>query len=281
VTYHHRHHAGNFGDVLKHITLVELLRRLTVKENPCFCLDTHAGRGDYVLTDTGTREASRGVLKLIAAKPQSAAIRAWLDLVRASDPRNTATNLVSYPGSPRLVQLLLRPGDRAAFFELAPREAAALSGTLERDKRVHIECGDGYQSLRALLPPRERRGLVFIDPAYEQQERELDQALGALRAGFDRWPTGIYCLWYPIKERRALARLKHAFVQRGWPPTLAAELCVYRDDSRAGLNGAGVLILNPPWQLDVAMREWVQELHGILAIDPAARWSVEWLVPDR
>jgi 23S rRNA (adenine2030-N6)-methyltransferase len=279
--YRHSHHAGNFGDVLKHVTLVDLLRRLALKAKPFFLLETHAGRALYPLDDATRREAAQGVLKLAAVTPQAEEIRAWLDLVRRNGPPSPTRGLKTYPGSPRLAQLLLRPRDRAVCIELEPREAGALSANLGRDPRIHVECGDGYQAMKALLPPRERRGLVLIDPAYERQEHEFDEALAAIKTALTRWSTGIYCLWYPIKQRHTLARLKRAFDESGWPPTLAAELCIYRDDSRVGLNGAGVLILNPPWQLDVAMRGWLSELHGLLAIDPAAPWSVDWLVPDK
>jgi 23S rRNA (adenine2030-N6)-methyltransferase len=279
--YQHHYHAGNFGDVLKHVTLVELLTWLAAKDKPFFFLETHAGRGEYPLDTATHREACSGVLKVAAGQPRSQAIRSWLDLIRNSSDRNTADRISIYPGSPRLAQLLLRPTDRAHFREIERREAGLLIAALSADKRMHVECGDGYQAMKALLPPRERRGLVLIDPAYERQEQEFDEALAAIKAGLERWSTGTYCLWYPIKECRALVRLKRAFDEPGWPPTLAAELCVYRDDSRVGLNGAGVLILNPPWQLDVAMHGWVKELHALLAIDPAARWSVEWLVPAK
>ena len=279
--YQHLYHAGNFGDVLKHITLVDLLRRLALKEKPYFFLDTHAGRGEYLMDDSARRDAALGVLKLIDAKPQSEEIRAWLDLVRRNDHGNATGALKIYPGSPRLAQMLLRTSDRASCFDIERREAQALSANLGRDEKIQVECGDGYQAIKALLPPRERRGLVLIDPAYERQEQEFAEALVAIKVGLERWPTGIYCLWYPIKERRAITRLKGAFAEPSWPPTLAAELCVYRDDSRAGLNGAGVLILNPPWQLDAAMRVWIKELHALLAHDPAAHWSVDWLVPDK
>jgi 23S rRNA (adenine2030-N6)-methyltransferase len=280
VKYSHRHHAGNFGDVLKHVALVDLLVRLGQKEKPYFYLETHAGRGAYAIDGETRREAASGALKVLAAKPRCAPIQRWIELIRRDSPAYGAIPQ-RYPGSPRLAQLLMRPQDRASCFEIVPGEAEALSATIGKDRRIHIECGDGLQALKALLPPRERRGLVLIDPAYERQEEDLDAALVAIESGLERWPTGIFCLWYPIKERHALARLKRAGAKPGWPPTLAAELCVYRDDSRAGLNGAGLMILNPPWQLDESLRTSLEELHGILAVDPAARWSVEWLVPDR
>jgi 23S rRNA (adenine2030-N6)-methyltransferase len=279
--YRHSFHAGNFGDVLKHVALVDLLKRLALKDKPIFYLETHAGRGQYAMDENARPEAALGVLKLLKAKPQSAAIRSWLDIVRRNDSGHGTGDLKLYPGSPRIAQLLLRAQDRASLFEIVPREAEQLSQNLGKDKRLHVECGDGLHAMKALLPPRERRGLVLVDPAYERQDEELDEALTAIRSGLERWSTGIYCLWYPIKERRSVERFKRAFNEPGWPPALAAELCVYRDDSRAGLNGAGLLVLNPPWQLDVSMREWVKELHGLLAVDPASRWSVDWLVPDR
>lgn len=279
--YQHRYHAGNFGDVLKHVALVDVLQRLSVKDKPFFYLETHAGRGQYAVDEVARPEAAHGVLKLLKVKPKSAAIRSYLELVRRSDSTYAQGGFRIYPGSPRIAQLLLRAQDRASLFEVVPREAEALSQNLGKDKRMHVECGDGLHAMKALLPPRERRGLVLVDPAYERQEQELDEALAAIRSGLERWSTGIYCLWYPIKERRMVERFKRAFSEPGWPPTLAAELCVYRDDVRVGLNGAGLLVLNPPWQLDVSMKEWVRELHELLAVDPASRWSVEWLVADR
>lgn len=279
--YQHRYHAGNFGDVLKHVALVDLLQRLALKDKPFFYLETHAGRGQYAIDEDARPEAALGVLKLLKARPQSAAIRSWLDVVRRNDSGHGTGDLKVYPGSPRIAQLLLRAQDRASLYEIVPREAELLSQNIGKDRRVHVECGDGLNAMKALLPPRERRGLVLIDPAYERQDQELDAALAAIRSGLERWSTGIYCLWYPIKERRSVERLKRVCREPGWPPTLAAELCLYRDDSRAGLNGAGLLVLNPPWQLDVSMREWIKELHVSLAVDPASRWSVDWLVPDR
>jgi 23S rRNA (adenine2030-N6)-methyltransferase len=279
--YQHRYHAGNFGDVLKHVALVDLLQRLTRKDKPLFYLETHAGRGEYAIDDAAPGEAANGVLRVLNSDSRANSIRTWCDLIRRNDGGATHKGLHTYPGSPRIAQLLLRAGDRASFFEIAPREAEALSENLGPDRRLHIECGDGLQAIKALLPPRERRGLVMIDPAYERQEQDLDAALGAIRAGLARWSTGTYCLWYPIKERQPRARFERASAEPGWPPTLIAELCVYRDDTTVGLNGAGLVILNPPWQLDLSMREWMAELNGILAVDPAARWSVEWLVPDR
>lgn len=279
--YQHRYHAGNFGDVLKHVALVDLLQKLTQKDKPLFYLETHAGRGQYVIDDAAPGEAASGALKVLNVEPRARAIRAWRDLVRHNDGGAPHKSIHTYPGSPRLAQLLLRAGDRGTFFEIVQREAEALSENLGPDRRLHIECGDGLHAIKALLPPRERRGLVLIDPAYERQEQELDEALDAIRAGLARWSTGTYCLWYPIKDRRSRVRLERASAEPGWPATLLAELCVYRDDTRVGLNGAGLMILNPPWQLDVAMREWMQELHGMLVVDRAAPWSVEWLVPDR
>ena len=279
--YRHSHHAGNFGDVFKHVALVDLLQRLTQKDKPLFYLETHAGRGQYAIDDAAPGEAGIGALKMLKSEPHAGVIRSWRDLVRHNEGGAPRKGVHIYPGSPRIAQLLLRAGDRASFFEIVPREAEALSENLGPDRRVHIECGDGLQAIKALLPPRERRGLVLIDPAYERQEQDLDEALNAIRAGLARWSTGTYCLWYPIKERGSRVRLERASAEPGWPPTLVAELCVYRDDTRVGLNGAGLMILNPPWQLDIALREWIEELHPILAVDRAARWSVEWLVPDR
>ncbi len=283
--YRHAFHAGNFGDVLKHTALVWLLRALTRKDKPIFFLDTHSGRGRYSLAGQAalkTGEAQDGIQRVVAANVRSAALREYLDLLADFEPRLAIDRKIgTYPGSGLIAQRLLRSDDRALLCEIQDRECTALAEAVGRDSRVHVECRDGFEAMRGSLPPRERRGLVFIDPAYETQQQESMGLLAALEDALRRWRTGVYCVWYPIKLRAEVDRWQHAFAALEPPPTLTAELCVYQDDSKAALNGAGVLIVNPPWQSDEVLGAAVAEMHALLAHDPKSRHGLRWLVPER
>jgi 23S rRNA (adenine2030-N6)-methyltransferase len=284
VNYRHAYHAGNFADVLKHVALVAALDYLGRKDAPYFYLDTHAGRGLYPLTAGETQRAGEyrdGIARLLDAPSPPAAVAAYLDLVRGLGVEDG--RLVAYPGSPRLAAACLRPDDRGALCELEPREAAALRAELKRDDRFAVHDRDGYEALVALVPPREKRGLVLIDPPYEEPD-EFDRLLAALAGALQRWPAGVYAVWYPIKHgdaaRRFVARMAGTGVRR----QLVAELCVRPEDSPVGLNGAGMLFVNPPWQLDERLGEALPWLHGQLATASGGarpgRWSVDWTVPE-
>ncbi|HUO80913.1 MAG TPA: 23S rRNA (adenine(2030)-N(6))-methyltransferase RlmJ [Steroidobacteraceae bacterium] len=280
MNYRHAYHAGNFADVLKHVTLVALLEHLGRKEAPYFYLDTHAGRGDYPLAAAETQRAGEyrdGILRLVDAAGPPPAVARYLDLVRELGYEQG--HLASYPGSPRVAVALLRVADRAALCELEPREADALRSLLRGDPRAQVHERDGYEALLALLPPREKRGLVLIDPPFEQPD-EFERVERALYLAHDRWPGGVYAVWYPIKaggaDGRFLARLAASGIRR----QLVAELTVARDDSPGGLNGAGMLIINPPWQLDERLGAALPWLQQRLAAAGRGRWRVSWLVPE-
>jgi 23S rRNA (adenine2030-N6)-methyltransferase len=282
VKYRHACHAGNFADVMKHVALVATLTRLTQKDRPLFLLDTHAGRGRY---DLGSRdpasEAGRGILKLAAARPAKLpdCIERYLDLIRAFNggaegpPRE-------YPGSPLLAAMLLREQDRAAFCELQPAEAELLRTELRGDARFGVHARDGFEALGALLPPAEKRGLAVIDPPYEAQEADFTKVADALADASARWPQGVLMAWYPIKVGAVAARLHRRLLDAGMRRLLVAELCVHPDDSRAGLNGSGLAILDPPWQLDRDLREALPVLHRALAPDGGGRTRVAMLAGE-
>lgn len=279
MNYRHAFHAGNFGDVLKHLVLVELLTRLTAKDKPLFFLDTHAGRGRYDLAADEARrsgEAREGILRLAAVEALPDAARRYVEAVRASDPGNSA-RIRFYPGSPRLAARLLRPSDRGALCELAPREAAALRREFAGDRRFAVHERDGYEALAALVPPRERRGLVLVDPPYEAQDQEFVAIHDALGRALERWPTGVYAIWYPIKLAGSVQRFHEALLQRGVERLFVAELCVHPRDSRAGLNGSGMAIVNPPWQSDLAIAQALPAVHAALAPDGAGDTRSAWL----
>ena len=280
--YRHACHAGNFADVVKHVALVAVLARLTEKDRPLFYLDTHAGRARYDLASRdGAAEAARGILKLAAADPKGmpAPIRRYLELVRGFDPANE-TALRIYPGSPCIARALLRPEDHAALCDIVPGEAELLAREFHGDRRFGVHCRDGFESLAALLPPREKRGLVLIDPPYEEQLTDLERVADALASTARRWPQGVLAAWYPIKLAAPIARFHRRLVDAGLKRLLAVELCVHPDDSRAGLNGCGMLLVNPPWKVDSDLRAALPALHAILAPAGAGRWRVDWLAGE-
>ena len=281
MNYRHAFHAGNHADVLKHVVLLALCDALLAKPAPVFALDTHAGRGLYALDAEAARrtgEAAGGVARLEAAGARHPAIRRYLSAV--NDCR-AAHGEAAYPGSPWLLAHVLRADDRIACCELQPEEAAALRATFAGDPRVAVHARDGYAATAALLPPRigERRfgrGLVLLDPPYETQLAEFDAAMAALRAGLERWPQGVFALWYPVKQRRAL----HPFLRKAarLPAKSAwvAELLVRPDDSPLRMNGSGMLLLNPPWKLDDILRAALPALRDALGED-GATWRLEQL----
>jgi 23S rRNA (adenine2030-N6)-methyltransferase len=280
VNYRHAFHAGNFGDVLKHIVLVGLLDRLVQKDKPLFFLDTHAGRGRYDLEGEAARrsgEAASGIGRLAAAGALPPLADRYLSLVRGFDEAN-APRIRWYPGSPALAAMILRPGDRAAFCELAPQEASRLRQELGRDRRFAVHDRDGYEALKGLLPPKERRGLVLIDPPYETQEQELKTVAEALAAAQQRWAQGVYAAWYPVKRAEATASFHRSLVACGVTKALVAELSVHPADSGVGLNGSGMILLNPPWKLDEELAATLPAVHRALAPGGAGGTRVEWLV---
>jgi 23S rRNA (adenine2030-N6)-methyltransferase len=272
VKYRHAFHAGNFADVMKHVALTAVLMRLTEKDRPLFMLDTHAGRGRYEIG--GASEAARGIHRLAsAAIPATApAIARYLEIVRSFNAGGAAFEV--YPGSPLIAAMLLRAQDRAAFCELSPVEADALRHEFRHDARIGVHCRDGFEALGALLPPAQKRGLALIDPPYEEQERDLQQVADALIAAASRWPQGVLMAWYPIKQGVVAARLHRRLRDAGMQQLLVAELCIHPDDSRAGLNGSGLVTINPPWQFDRDLRQAIPFLHGQLAEGGAGRTRV-------
>lgn len=276
--YRHAFHAGNFADVTKHVTLVATLLRLTQKDRPLFLLDTHAGRGRYDIGGAGG-EAESGIGRLAAApaRVRHAALARYLELVRALNPGET---LVTYPGSPLIEAAMMRSEDRAAFCELQAGEAASLRREFRGDPRIGVHARDGFEALGALLPPREKRGLALIDPPYEDSDGDFVRVGSALAETASRWPQGVLIAWYPIKQAGVAARLHRRLLDAGVERLMVAELCVYPDDSRAGLNGSGLAIVNPPWQLDADLREIFPPLRAALAERGAGRTRVEFLAGE-
>ena len=285
MNYRHAFHAGNHADVLKHVVLLAVCDALLRKPAPCFALDTHAGRGLYALdADPAQRtgEADAGVGKLLAMPAAGdPCIARYLDAIRAC---RAAHGEHAYPGSPWLLAHALRAEDRIACCELQPDEAAILKANFRGDPRVAVHQRDGYAALKALLPPRAgdmkpTRGLVLVDPPYEAQLDEFDAALAALRDGLARWPQACYALWYPIKQRRALRPFHRAAAALPAKSALLVELLVRAGDSPLRMNGSGLLLLNPPWQLQATLEPSLQALREALGEAGAPTPRCEWLRP--
>lgn len=276
MNYRHGYHAGNHADVLKHAALMLLLQHLKAKPKPFFVLDTHGGRGGYDLASAEALRAGEfrhGIARLMAAGEVPAGLVPYLAAVRAANPPGALT---LYPGSPLLIAGALRPEDRLVACELHPGESAALAAALRPWRRARVETRDGYGALKGVLPPPEKRGLVLIDPPFEAQEAEFDTVLAALKEALARWPTGIYALWYPIKQRRTLNPFFRKAAHLPCKSSLFVELLVRPDESPLRLNGSGLLILNPPYQLEEELAPVLPVLARLLGEDrPNAR--LEWL----
>ncbi len=281
MNYRHAFHAGNHADVLKHIILLALLDALKKKDAPFFVLDTHAGRGRYLLAAPESRktaEADAGIVKLMGEATMPEVVETYLRAVQANNPVGA---LIAYPGSPLLVAQALREQDRLAACELQPEEAAALKELFAHDPRVAVHARDGYSAMKALLPPRIgeariARGLVLIDPPYEAQDSEYPQIIASVREAMGRWPGATYAVWYPIKQRRSLLPFFRKAAALPAKSALLAELQVHPDDSPLRLNGSGMLVLNPPWQLEETIAQALPLLQKVLG-GPGATTRLEWL----
>ena len=283
MNYRHAFHAGNFADVLKHVVLIMLVEHLKRKPAPFFYLDTHAGRGLYDLSDaqsqrSGEYKGGIGRLLDLPAASLPPEVAAYVRLVRESAGKGHSA-ITAYPGSPTIVARLRRPTDRLVLMETLPREAAALRAAIGRPRLVSVLESDGYAALKAQLPPRENRGLVLIDPPYES-DLEFDKVITGLDTAHERWPTGTYCIWYPRTDRAGPVRFHRELERSGMRRVLDVTLDVLPGDSQVGMAGAGLVIVNPPWQIDTRLRELAPQLHRLLSPDGVGGTGVEWLVPE-
>jgi 23S rRNA (adenine2030-N6)-methyltransferase len=256
MNYRHAYHAGSFSDCLKHTLLIWLLQALLRKPTPLFVLDTHAGPGFTDLTggpSARTGEWRRGIGRLLCDPPSP--LTDYVDLV---------DRLGLYPGSPAIIRALLRPGDRLACCELHPEDHALLHSRYGRDPRVFVHDRDGFEALRALLPPKERRGLVLIDPPYEQP-REFARLAAQLRTAHGRFRNGVFAAWYPVKHRTPVRAFHTTMQTSGIRDIVAAELCLREPLDPSRLNGCGMLLVNPPYRFESEIPAILQALLSRLA----------------
>jgi 23S rRNA (adenine2030-N6)-methyltransferase len=282
MNYRHAFHAGGFADVIKHIVLARILIYLQDKQAAFRVIDTHAGAGVYDLTSDEARRGGEwltGIARVMQARfseKTATLVKSYLDIVRAFNPDR---ELKAYPGSPLIARALLRPQDRLTACEVEPKARKRLIDALRRDTQARVVDLDGWLALAAFVPPKERRGLVLIDPPYEQKE-EFERLAEGFAEAFAKWPTGSYLLWYPVKSRRAtdnLARHVADVVRAGTPPgkCLRLEFSAAPQAVGTALASAGLLIVNPPWTLMDELRAILPELEKPLGQGGAGRFRLE------
>lgn len=282
MNYRHAYHAGNFADVIKHAVLARVIAYMKQKAAPFRVIDTHAGCGRYDLRSvaagkTGEWEAGIGRLAGTAPVRLSQAAAALLEpYLAAVKEENGGGPLQRYPGSPRLALQLLRDDDRLVANELHPEDAAVLKTAIGRDRRARIVMLDAWIALRSLLPPPERRGVVLIDPPFEEPG-EFDRIAGGLSDGLQRFATGVYLAWYPIKDTRAVEAWQRSLTKLATGNILLVDVLLRRPANKEMLNGCGLVIVNPPFTLRKELEVLLPELVHCLGDAGTGRFSLRAL----
>ena len=283
MNYRHAFHAAGFADVIKHIVLVRVLTYLHEKPAAFRVIDSHAGAGLYDLTGEQAQRGGEwltGIARILQARfseATAALLKPYLDVVRAFNPQ--ANMLAAYPGSPLFARALLRPQDRLTACEVEPSARKALIDALRNDQQARVVDLDGWVALPAFVPPNERRGLVLIDPPFEAKDEFARLEKGFL-AAFNKWPTGIFLLWYPAKSRRLTDQLarqvaRAAASTRPAAKCLRLEFSVAPQTQDAALASCGLLIVNPPWTLQDELKIILPELEKPLGQGGAGRFRLE------
>lgn len=246
LSYRHSFHAGNFADVVKHVVLVEILDHLIKKEAPFEYIDTHSGAGLYNLQSDDAQklqEHANGIGQLnVNDFPE---LQRYFEVIQSLNPPNTVS---VYPGSPAIAQYFLRPQDKAWLYELHPQDYELLRQNMVGSKRIKVRCENGFDGIKALLPPRSRRGLVLVDPSYEiksDYERVIEHIVG----GYKKFSTGIYAIWYPVVDRRKIDSMETNLLKDGIKNIQRFELGIAGDSAERGMTASGMIVINPPWTL--------------------------------
>lgn len=282
MNYRHAFHAGNFADVLKHAVLARIVDYLKRKEGAFRVIDTHAGVGLYDLSsdEAGrTGEWETGIARLLATpalEPAADLLAPYLGVVRALN----RDGLKFYPGSPLVTRRLLRKQDRLTAIELHPADAAMLKANFAGDHQVRVIELDGWLALGAHLPPKEKRGLVLVDPPFEKPD-EFDTILKGIAKAHRRWPGGTYAIWYPIKKTEEVERFRQGLVTLAIPRILDFRLTTRAATPEPRLHGCGMAVINPPYLLEAEMAVLLPYLAKTLALDETASGSAAWLAGEK
>ncbi len=286
MNYRHAFHAGNFADVIKHIVLVRILTHLQEKPAPFRVIDSHAGAGLYDLTgDEATRsgEWTTGIARALQARFSRSQRAAGRALSRHCPVVQCAARTQGLSGSPLIARALMRPQDSMVCCEVEPQARKKLISALRRDEQARVVDIDGWIGLPAYVPPKERRGVVLIDPPYEDKN-EFARMAAVFEQVYAKWATGIYMLWYPAKSRRATDELaQHVAATAAASATpgkcLRLEFSVAPQTADGPLTSTGLLIVNPPWKLAAELKEILPQLEKPLGLGGAGRFRLETAKP--
>lgn len=281
MNYRHAYHAGNFADVVKHLLLTRIIEYLKRKPGAFRVIDTHAGTGLYDLSSEEAQKTGEwrdGIGRLLdAALPDAAASLAapYLDAVRAF---NVGHPFRYYPGSPVLTKQLLRGADRLTAIELHPEDCFALRTRFAGDWQVRVIELDGWLAMGSQVPPKEKRGLVIVDPPFEK-EGEFKRIVDGLQKAHRRWPGGTYALWYPIKDHNAVTAMREMLKQTGIPKIMDVVFELRQPSPEPRFDGTGMIVANPPYVLEDELKVLLPALRDVLAEDRSALAETVWLTP--
>lgn len=279
MNYRHAFHAGNFADVLKHAVLCRVLVHLAAKEKPFRVIDTHAGAGAYDLTAEAwsrTQEWREGIARLLEhplAGEAGRLLEPYLAQVRAE---NGGEPVKRYPGSPLIARAFCRDNDRMVFCELHPDDYAALEQIFRPEKRAALFEIDGWTALKTQLPPKERRGVVLIDPPFEEPG-EFDRLLGGLAEAYRRFAGGIFLLWYPVKSEHDVGAFERRLAKLEIPKILRIRLAVDQPRADGPLVSCGLAVVNPPWTLEKELEAMLPALADRLGRDSLGSYRLDWI----
>ncbi|MDH2924296.1 23S rRNA (adenine2030-N6)-methyltransferase [Nicoletella semolina] len=278
LSYRHSFHAGNHADVLKHLVLTLILETLKQKEKGFFYLDTHSGVGRYSLSSAEaekTGEYVEGIARLWDRCDLPEEVALYVQEIK----KINRGKLRYYAGSPLLAVNQLRPQDRALLTELHPADYPLLRQEFAKIQNVTTKRENGFQQLKSALPPKEKRGLVLIDPPYELKE-DYELVVKAIIEGYKRFATGIYAIWYPVVLRQHTKRIIRGLQETGIRKILQIELSVRPDSDQRGMTASGMIVINPPWQLEAQMKKVLPYLTSVLTPEKTGSWTVEWITPE-
>ena len=275
LAYRHAFHAGNHADVLKHLVLTQVLRHMALKDKPYTLIDTHAGAGGYSLASPEAQkkgEFEHGILRLWDRTDLPAAVADYLQIVRDFNPEG---GLGRYPGSPEFARRLLRPADALRLFELHPADVRTLAAHHAARPHTEVHHEDGFEGLKAQLPPPSRRAVLLIDPSYELKA-DYARLVAAVREALRRFAECVVIVWYPQVNRLEAAQLPKRLCNLAPKAWLHARLTVQPVDQQGfGLAGSGVVVINPPWTLHAALQEALPWLCKVLAQYDGANYLLE------
>jgi len=279
LSYRHIYHAGNHADILKHLVVSQVCRHLTKKGAPFFYLDTHAGIGLYELASDQAQlnqEYDTGISRLMERSDLPEPLEQFVDLVKNLNPE---AKLNVYPGSPMVVNHYLRQKDKLHLCELHPNDYPLLASLFPKKRVANVVKEDGFQAVKSMLPPPQKRGFVLMDPPYEVKT-DYQKVVKALEEGHKRFSQGTYAIWYPVLNRRQADQLLNAVEATKIRNTLLLELNIRGTETKRGMAGSGMIIVNPPWTLEKEAETFLPYLSDVLAEDQDAHFQLRWITPE-